>query len=149
MPNLIVSAHGGRWSNTDQILVPRDREVIFYVADGECLSNEDGYRILGELLAGSEPSGPEVQRVVGGQPVYNYECWFAPEFAGYCGLLEVGTRCLIDPLEDTTEEYGLSLDSIFHQYPHYRVVYWVACRTVTPIEAARPRTSAGSHLTAK
>ena len=149
MPNLIVSAHGGRWSNTPQILVPRDREVVFYVPDGEPLSNEDGYRILGDLLAGNEPSGPYIERVTGGHPVYNYECWFAPEFAGYCGLMEVGTRCLIDSLETTSEDYPLTLDSIFHQYPHYRVVYWVACRTVTPAETARPRTSPGDFLTDK
>ena len=58
MVNKIVSAHGGRWSDQQEdLIVPQGSKVVYYVNDGEILTNDDGYNILAQLQAGEEPGG--------------------------------------------------------------------------------------------
>ncbi|WP_392535819.1 putative adhesin [Nostoc sp. C117] len=64
MTDIIISAHGGRWSNDPQnFRLPYGSEVLFYVEDGGLLSNQDGYEILDKLQKGIVPGGKIVQTV--------------------------------------------------------------------------------------
>ncbi len=148
MANLIVSAHGGRWSNQrDDLTVPNGSAVAYYVPDGGVLKNADGYRILDELQRGNEPGGKVVELIEAGKPTYDYACWYAPEFAGHCGIYEVGSRTLVESLKPYTADKPLWLREIFARYPD-RVVYWVCCREVSdPQQHTQLTVAPGSFLT--
>ena len=149
MANLIVSAHGGRWSTQRRDLtVPQEASVVYYVLDGGILRNRDGYRILEKLQKGHEPGGHVAERIDAGRHTYDYACWYAPEFAAHCGLYEVGSRERVASLESYTAEKPLWLAEIFARYPK-RVVYWVCCREISDPEREEHLTnSPDSFLTA-
>jgi hypothetical protein len=131
MTNIIVSAHGGRWSDQrNNLTIPAGSSLIFYVADGGLLSNTDGYAILDNLQNGREPGGRVVEQDAAGNTTYDYSCWYAREFANHCGIFEVGSRALIQSLAGYTEDNPLLLSRIFQDYPRC-TIYWVCCREVT------------------
>jgi hypothetical protein len=131
MTNMIISAHGGRWSDQkNDLKVPTDSSVVYYVTDGGILSNTDGYRILDKLQKGIEPGGTVVEQDNAGDKTYDYSCWYAPEFASHCGIFEVGSQKLIQSLKGYTEDTPLPLSQILHNYPKC-TIYWVCCREVT------------------
>ena len=131
MTNKIISAHGGRWSDQKKDLeIPAGSSVVYYVGDGGILSNTDGYKILDNLQKGREPGGTVVEQDNAGDKTYDYSCWYAPEFASHCGIFEVGSQKLIQPLRGYTEANPLLLSQIFHTYPKC-TIYWVCCREIT------------------
>jgi hypothetical protein len=150
MPNMIISAHGGRWSDQKCDLdVPQGSSVVYYVIDGGLLSNADGYDILEELQKGNEPGGTVVERDKAGNKTYDYSCWYATEFAAYCGIFEVGSQKLIESLQGYTEDKPLLLSKIFKVYPNC-TIYWDCCREITkrgtsPVLVNSP----GSYLTSR
>lgn len=130
MSDIIVSAHGGRWSNQNRNYhVPVGSEVVYYVQDGGILPNREGYEILGALEQGHEPQTPSVQTVGGGGYTYNYSCWYAYEFGQHCGIFEVGTGRQLMSLNQYTENQPLLLSDIITMFPD-RKVYWDCCREV-------------------
>lgn len=131
MTNIIISAHGGRWSNQPQNLrLPAGSTVIYYVADGGILSNQDGYDILDQLQAGQQPGGNVVQTVAPNGLTYDYACWYAPEFAADCGIYNVGSTQLVQSLQNYTEAAPLQLSTILNTYPNC-TIYWVCCREIS------------------
>jgi hypothetical protein len=149
MPNRIVSAHGGRWDDEhEDYTVPDGSEVVYYVADGGILSNDDGYRILAELQAGREPGGHVVERVGEGEDTFDYSCWYAPEFADHCGIFTVGDPNRTRSLEHYDEHNPAHLSDVFGWYPNC-TIYWVACREISHRATDdRLGVSEGSFLTA-
>ena len=146
MPNNMVSAHGGRWSNQQQnLVVPAGSAVVYYVPDGGMLSNNAGYAILGNLENGQEPGGQVNQQVNAGQSTYDYSCWYAPEFATDCGIYQVGSAQRVVSLQNYDENNPLLLSTIFGMFPN-RTIYWVACREITQAQALQH--SPDSFLTA-
>lgn len=132
MNDIIVSAHGGRWSDTAKsLIVPPGSAVAFYVHDGRALSNKEGFEILDELRRGVVDRSKIVETAEAGGLTYDYECWYAPEFAAHCGLFEVGSKALVASLQPYKEDNPLPLSQIFQWFPN-RTIYWLACRTVTP-----------------
>lgn len=136
MPNLVVSAHGGRYSNQQPTLVvPGNSEVVFYVRDGETLSIPTGQQIFDALTRdGREPGGTVVQRIFGGGKTYDYACWYAPEFAASCGLYAVHSVIAFNNLRAYTPQNPLWLSQILAEYPN-RVIYWDCCRCISPAGA--------------
>jgi len=131
MPNIIISAHAGRWSNQRKNLrVPPGSAVVYYVSDGGLLSNSDGYSILENLQAGNEPGGPVAETVIARHDTYDYACWYAPEFAADCGIFEVGSGRLLATLDGYTEDAPLPLRQILESYSDC-TIYWVCCREIT------------------
>jgi len=131
MTNIIISAHGGRWSNQQQDLrLPAGSTVIYYVNDGGMLSNQDGYAILGNLEAGQQPGGNVAQTVAPGGYTYDYACWYAPEFAADCGIYQVGSTARLASLQAYTEAAPLQLSTILATYPNC-TIYWVCCREIS------------------
>jgi hypothetical protein len=131
MPNIIISAHAGRWSNQRKNLrVPAGSAVVYYVSDGGLLSNSDGYSILDNLQAGNEPGGAVAETVIARHDTYDYACWFAPEFAADCGIFEVGSDRPLASLDGYTEDAPLPLGQILESYSGC-TIYWVCCREVT------------------
>ncbi|HWT90244.1 MAG TPA: hypothetical protein VN179_03930 [Solirubrobacterales bacterium] len=135
MPNLVISADGGRY--TDQqptLIVPPGREIVFYVGDDEELSNEAGYEIFDQLIdAGVEPGGNVLERVRAGEGTYDYACWHAGDFPDHCGIYEVGNQARLDDLSGYSEKDPLWLSEILERYPN-PVIYWLCCRTASPRE---------------
>ncbi|MBN2737174.1 MAG: hypothetical protein JXR70_09355 [Spirochaetales bacterium] len=137
MKNIIISAHGGRWfDEKNNLIIPENSEVIFYVNDGEILSNQDGYAILDNLQKGNEPGGNVAQIISAGYSTYNYSCWYAPEFAADCGIFEVGTGKKLNDLSQYSENNPLKLKQILADYPG-RKIFWDCCREVTKRGAAK------------
>ncbi len=133
-PGIIISAHGGRWSNQSKnLVVPKDSKIVYYVNDGQILSNHDGYDILDNLMNAIVPGGQVAQEVTSGNVTYDYSCWYAPEFAAHCGIFEVGSSELVESLVPYPESNPLLLSQIFQRYPG-RTVYWVCCREVSDPE---------------
>jgi hypothetical protein len=129
-PGYIISAHGGRWSNQKpDLAVPSTSAVAFYVKDGQLLSNTMGYAILGALTKNQTPPYPVVEQVSGGK-TYDYACWYAPQFANYCGIYEVGSTKQVASLKQYTENNPLLLSQILQMYPDC-TIYWDACREVS------------------
>ena len=135
MPNIVVSAHGGRWSSqAPDMPIPANSTICFYVADGGCLSNADGWVILNNLFQGIQPGGNVVERDGWGDSTYDYACWYQSGSGVACGIFEVGTGTLLKDLSPYTGRYPLLLSQIFAEFPGC-VVYWDACRTVSPGDA--------------
>lgn len=131
---IIVSAHGGRWSNVGRGLeIPKGSSIAYFVRDGEILSDEAGEAILRSLVQGEWPREPVVQVRAAGEETYNYECWFAPQWASDCGIFEVGTGRLLLSLERFTEQNPLPLSEIIRLFPG-RTIFWDACRSVTSVD---------------
>lgn len=132
MTDIIISAHGGRWS-TDQkdFNLFNGSEVLFYVSDGELLSNHNGYEILESLQNGQTPTQKVVEKVNSSNPTYDYSCWYAEEFKDHCGIYEVGSHKRLEDLSKYDEDSPLLLSQICQDYPN-RKIYWVCCREVTP-----------------
>lgn len=144
MPNIIISAHGGRWSNQQRNLqVPQHSSVAYYVMDGGMLSNANGYTILGHLQNGQEPGGTVTEQINAGGMTYDYSCWYAPEFAADCGIFQVGSTAPLNTLQNYTASHPLLLSQIFHTYPNC-TIYWVCCREVTAVHMLL--NSAGAFL---
>lgn len=132
MPNIVVSAHGGRWVDEKPTLeVPAESAVAFYVADGGLLPNTEGYLILDALRRGDEPGGKVVEELGAGDLSFDYSCWFAKEFKADCGIFEVGTGKLLLDLSTYTEDAPLLLAEIFKRFPKCKV-YWDCCREISP-----------------
>lgn len=145
MKEIIVSAHGGRWSDqAEDLHIPQNSEVVYYVADGGILSNNDGYTILDSLKQGKEP-GVDVSQRVSESFTYDYSCWYAPEFAADCGIFEVGTGNLLKDLSTYDESNPLLLSELLDSYPNTKI-YWVCCREIT-VRSTTPslRNSAGAY----
>lgn len=141
MVNKIVSAHGGRWSDQQEdLIVPQGSKVVYYVNDGEILTNDDGYNILAQLQAGEEPGGSVIQQVNAGSPTCNYSCWNAPEFQEYCGIFAVGEQTQVASLQEYTEDNPLLLSQLFDDYPNC-TIYWVCCREISNRESNKNLTS--------
>ncbi|MBA3003068.1 MAG: hypothetical protein FP813_04350 [Desulfurivibrio sp.] len=130
MSNVIVSAHGGRWSDQLKEFKFGKGSVDFFVQDGEVLSNQEGYKILENLVAGKEPGGNVAEEISSGEATYDYSCWYAEEFKKHCGIFEVGTGKLLQSLSTYSEDAPLLLSKILKDYPGV-TVYWVCCREVT------------------
>ncbi len=156
MPNIIISAHGGRWSHQQQnLVVPAGSAVDYYVNDGGILSNNDGYAILAQLQAGHEPGGHVAQAAGAGTNTWDYSCWYAPEFAAHCGIYQVGSAQRLASLDNYSEANPLHLSAILQQYPNC-TIYWVCCREVAqgmvmqraaadPSASPTPRLRAAMH----
>lgn len=146
---IIVSAHGGRWSNVGRGLeVPKDTTIDYFVDDGQILNNEEGTEVLESLIAGSWPKARIVQSIEGGEETYNYECWFARNWGDECGIFEVGTGRMLMPLNRYTEENPLPLSTIVELFPG-QTIFWDACRSVTDVEVFTTHpTYVGGYLTA-
>lgn len=128
MTGIIISAHGGRWSDQkSDLLIPEGSQVVYYVPDGASLSNNDGHKILDNLRKGSEPGVPVVETIVSSQFTYDYSCWYAADFANDCGIYTVGSPKPTQDLDKYTEEKPLLLSEILKSYPN-RIIYWVCCR---------------------
>ncbi|MFB2769406.1 putative adhesin [Pelatocladus sp. BLCC-F211] len=149
MPDIIISAHGGRWSDDKQDFpLPDGSKVLYYVDDGGILSNSDGYKILGNLQKGNVPGGKVVQEVSSKSLTYDYSCWYAEEFKDDCGIYEVGSNKLIENLSSYTEKKPLLLSEICKKYPQCNI-YWVCCREITKREQSDfLRNSPGAFLNA-
>lgn len=147
LPGIIVSAHGGRWTNQKENLeVPSKSTLIYYVPDGGTLSDPDGEEILYALKKGEKPKVPVAQTVTAGHDTYNYECWYASDWAKDCGIFEVGTGRLLMSLEKYTEKNPLSLKTILEKFPGC-AVYWDGCRSVSdPNRFAYHPIPKGSYL---
>jgi hypothetical protein len=131
MASIYVSAHGGRWEDQEEnLVIPENSKVVYYVHDGVILSNENGYEIFEELKNGNEPGGQVANEIDQGDSTYNYTCWFANEFPNYCGIYEVGTGDLLKDLSRYTEDYPLSLSDIIAEFPN-ETIYWVCCREIS------------------
>jgi hypothetical protein len=129
--NIIISAHGGRWSDQKpELQIPEGSKVVYYVADGGTLSNSDGYSILDHLQNGSEPGGKVAPEVSPSNHTYDYACWYAKEFAQHCGIYTVGSKGLTLDLSQYTEDKPLLLSEILKLYPNC-TIYWVCCREST------------------
>lgn len=149
MADIIISAHGGRFSNQQRNLqIPNGSSVAYYVDDRQVLSNRAGYYYLGRLRAGTVDEGAIRSLLLKGRMTYDYGCWYAPEFAAACGIFEVGTGTKLASLDGYDEDNPLSLSQIFADYPGARV-YWLCCREVEQaLNGAKRSVSAGSYLTA-
>jgi hypothetical protein len=131
VPGIIISAHGGRWSDQAQNLrIPAGSSIVYYVNDGQILSNYNGYQILSDLQNAVTPRVRPAQQLSGGQSTYDYSCWYAPEFAADCGIFMVGSDQLVEPLNQYTEDNPLLLSQIFQSYPQ-RTIYWDCCREIS------------------
>ncbi len=130
--NIIISAHGGRWSDQkSELQIPEGSKVVYYVADGGTLSNSDGYSILDHLQNGIEPGGKVAPEVSPSNHTYDYACWYAKEFAQHCGIYTVGSKGLtLDLSQYTEEDKPLLLSKILKLYPNC-TIYWVCCREST------------------
>ncbi len=133
MLHIIVSAHGGRFSNQRQTLrVPPGLSINYYCLDGQILSNNDGYWLFNHLQNGYDVSQYVRQRKDEGEFTFDYSCWFAPEFAAYCGIFELGNPDPIDSLRAYSQANPLLLSQIFARYSGTDcVIEWLCCRTVT------------------
>ena len=114
--------------------VPANSTLCFYVADGGTLSNADGWVILDHLFDGNQPGGNVVERDGWGDATYDYSCWYLAGAGVACGIFEVGTGTLLKDLSGYTARSPLLLSRILAEFPG-RVVYWDACRTVSPAGA--------------
>lgn len=129
--NIIISAHGGRWSDQKlDLRIPEGSRVVYYVADKVRLSNRDGYSILDDLQNGSEPGGQVVEEISSPNCTYDYSCWYATEFAQKCGIYTVGSKGLTLDLSKYTKDKPLLLSEILNLYPNC-TIYWVCCREST------------------
>jgi hypothetical protein len=148
MPDIIISSHGGRWSNQQRNLqLPAGSSVVFYVNDDEVLPNDAGYDLLEDLEAGTVDQSEIVQTVGPNQSTYDYSCWYAPEFAADCGIYAVGEAQRQASLRAYTEARPLLLSQILAQYPNC-TIYWLACREVSDVDPiAKLRNAPGSYLT--
>jgi hypothetical protein len=135
MPDIVVSAHGGRWKAQEANLeIPKGSEVYFYVKDGGILDNNTGHAILANLKSNNAPGGKVAQTVFEGGRTYDYFCWYAQEFAAYCGIYAVGSPNRIQDLSQYTKANHLLLSAILKHYPNCKV-YWDCCRDIsTPAE---------------
>lgn len=131
MKKIIISAHGGRWSDQQKNLPFLRNGIKFFVQDGEILYNDAGYAILNSLKVGTEPTDyPVVESLVPGKLTYDYACWFAEEFSSDCGIYEFGTGSLLKDLTHYTADAPLLLNQIFSEFPN-SIVYWVCCREIS------------------
>lgn len=129
--NLIVSAHGGRWSDTTADLpVPADQRIDYYVHDGDTLDGWTASAILKELQQGREPGGTVVDSVSGAD-TYPYEMWYDHSWAAECGIFEVGSTTLVKSLKHHTEKNPYPLEQLLKDFPDREVIYWVSCRSVS------------------
>jgi hypothetical protein len=146
MTDIVVSAHGGRWSDQlKDFKVPPGSTVKFYVDDGGILPNDLGYSILDALLTDDAAAFPAIETVEAGEPTYDYACWFAPDFAEDCGLYLVGRPVLYASLSACGESNPLPLSYVVERYPN-RVIHWVACREVTGRDEDRVLTNASESF---
>ena len=140
--NIAISAGAGRWSDQQQNLtVPQGSTVVFYVADGGILSNDDGYAVLANLQAGNAPGGDIAETVSAGSQTYDYSAWYSPEFATSCGIYNAGSNDPISSLELYTEGNPLLLSRLLAMYPNC-TIYWVCCREI----AFRPGVASAMHV---
>lgn len=147
MDNIIISAHGGRWSDQKpDLLIPEGSKVVYYVADGGILDNPKGYEILDNLQKGKEPGGTVAPEISPPNHTYDYSCWYATDFAGHCGIYTVGGRKLTQDLSLNTEDKPLLLSEILKSYPNC-TIYWVCCRGITDRATSKIlRNSPGAFL---
>ena len=149
-PGIIISAHGGRWSDQPQnYVIPEGSSIVYYVNDGGILPNYEGYQILYALRDSQVPPVPPAQQLGSGQSTYDYSCWYAPEFAADCGIFMVGSNQLVESLQHYDEDNPLLLSQIFHNYPN-RTIYWDCCREVSdrPVTSVL-KNSPGAYLNKK
>ncbi|NOU19221.1 MAG: hypothetical protein HOO91_16815 [Bacteroidales bacterium] len=130
MYNVIVSAHGGRWSNQQKDLELKKGKIVYFVNDGVILPNKTGYKILNHLKQSNEPGGTVVESVNPNEKTYDYSCWFAEEFKETCGIFEVKTGRLLKDLKNYSENNPLLLSDILKEFPGL-IIYWVCCREVS------------------
>jgi len=147
MTNIIISAHGGRWSDQKpDLLVPEGSKVVYYVADKGILDNTDGYQILDNLQNQKEPGGKVVEEISSPNCTYDYSCWYAKEFPDHCGIYTVGSQKPPQDLSDYTEDKPLLLSEILKSYPNC-TIYWVCCRGITDRATSKIlRNSPGAFL---
>ena len=130
MTNIIISAHGGRWSDQKpDLLIPEGSKVVYYVADGDILDNNNGYKILDNLQKGIEKED-KVEEISSPNCTYDYSCWYAKEFAKDCGIYTVGSTDRTEDLSNYSEDKPLLLSEILKLYPNC-TIYWVCCREST------------------
>lgn len=143
--NIIISAHGGRWSDQElDLRIPAGSRVVYYVADGEILYGES-YQILDNLQRGIEPGGQVVEEI-SSNCTYDYSCWYGTEFPEHCGIYTVGSTDLTQKLSDYTVDQPLLLSTILKLYPNC-TIYWVCCRERTDRDHSKfLRNSPGAFL---
>ena len=147
MHNIIISAHGGRWSDQKpDLLIPEKSKVVYYVADGDILGNTDGYTILDNLQKGKEPGGKVAKETTPANHTYDYSCWYAEDFPDHCGIYTVGNTKLPQDLSGYPIGKPLLLSEILKSYPNC-TIYWVCCRGSTHRDTSKVlRNSPGAFL---
>lgn len=134
----MISAHGGRYSRTGMITIPRGVTVVFFVHDGEELINSpfigsSAWGIHNHLLSGlGLPINRRyiddrvAERLTSKQQVHNYACWNMQDIESqeYSGIYQVGGAKIHDMQNEMT------MQQIFNNIQIPTTIYWVACRTI-------------------
>lgn len=134
----MIYAHGGRYSKTGMITIPRGVTVAFFVYDGEelidsPLEGSNTWGIYSRLLSGLNlPANRHyiddriVERLTSKQQVHNYSCWSMQDIGHqeYSGIYQVGGAKIHDMQNEMT------MQQIFNNIQIPTTIYWVACRTI-------------------
>lgn len=126
MNKYFLSSHAAG-DSLDTTTVPDGCTVIFYVPQGEELSNAEAFVIFEELSQDRAPGGTIDHSLTGGQVIPNYDIWNLSEHPDYSGVFVVGHDTPSILLTGYTEANPLKLSDLFSQLDTPEVLYWVAC----------------------
>ena len=138
----LVSAHGGRYHKTKKITVPDGISIVFFVYDGEALTNKwsedsNAWALYNHLKPGLALEGNTefikarvVEHVQAKGEVYDYSCWGMADLglSKYSELAEVGGSQIME----IGKELALSevIDVVTSKNQGPSTIFWLACRTV-------------------